>query len=66
MATRSKDELRRWPGTPDAGARKLKLFEDRLLNLALVRLLKERGLKARRLDVGLPEWRRAGHPVETS
>jgi rhodanese-related sulfurtransferase/predicted transcriptional regulator len=31
-----------------------------------VRLLKERGLKARRLDVGLPEWRRAGHPVETS
>jgi rhodanese-related sulfurtransferase len=31
-----------------------------------VRLLQERGLKARRLDVGLPEWRRAGHPVETS
>ena len=31
-----------------------------------VRLLKERGLKARRLDVGLPEWRRAGRPVETS
>jgi rhodanese-related sulfurtransferase len=31
-----------------------------------VRLLTERGLKARRLDVGLPEWRRAGHPVETS
>jgi rhodanese-related sulfurtransferase len=31
-----------------------------------VRLLKERGLKARRLDVGLPEWRRAGHPVETN
>jgi rhodanese-related sulfurtransferase len=30
-----------------------------------VRLLQERGLKARRLDVGLPEWRRAGHPVET-
>lgn len=30
-----------------------------------VRLLKERGLKARRLDVGLPEWRRAGLPVET-
>lgn len=30
-----------------------------------VRLLRERGLKARRLDVGLPEWRRAGHPVET-
>jgi len=31
-----------------------------------VRLLQERGLKARRLDVGLPEWRRAGHLVETS
>ncbi len=31
-----------------------------------VRLLQERGLKARRLDVGLPEWRRAGRPVETS
>jgi rhodanese-related sulfurtransferase len=31
-----------------------------------VRLLRERGLKARRLDVGLPEWRRAGLPVETS
>src|SRR5881397_4340585 len=31
-----------------------------------VRLLTERGLKARRLDVGLPEWRRAGLSVETS
>ena len=31
-----------------------------------VRLLQERGLKARRLDVGFPEWRRAGLPVETS
>jgi rhodanese-related sulfurtransferase len=31
-----------------------------------VRLLRERGLKARRLDVGFPEWRRAGHPVGTS
>src|SRR3954454_6927998 len=30
-----------------------------------VRLLRARGLKARRLDVGLPEWRRAGLPVET-
>lgn len=29
-----------------------------------VRLLRARGLKARRLDVGLPEWRRAGLPVE--
>jgi len=29
-----------------------------------VRLLRERGLKARRLDVGFPEWRRAHRPVE--
>jgi rhodanese-related sulfurtransferase len=29
-----------------------------------VRLLRQRGLKARRLDVGLPEWRRAGLPIE--
>jgi rhodanese-related sulfurtransferase len=31
-----------------------------------VRLLKERGRKARRLDVGYPEWRRAGLPVEAA
>jgi rhodanese-related sulfurtransferase len=31
-----------------------------------VRLLRERGLNARRLDVGFPEWRRAGLPVETT
>jgi rhodanese-related sulfurtransferase/DNA-binding HxlR family transcriptional regulator len=31
-----------------------------------VRLLRDRGLKARRLDVGYPEWRRAGLPVETA
>jgi rhodanese-related sulfurtransferase len=31
-----------------------------------VRLLRERGLKARRLDVGYPEWRRAGLPVEVA
>ncbi len=31
-----------------------------------VRLLQARGLKAHRLDVGFPEWRRAGLPVETS
>jgi rhodanese-related sulfurtransferase len=31
-----------------------------------VRLLRKRGVKARRLDVGFPEWRRAGHAVETS
>ena len=29
-----------------------------------VRLLRERGLKARRLDVGYPEWRRANRPIE--
>jgi rhodanese-related sulfurtransferase/DNA-binding HxlR family transcriptional regulator len=29
-----------------------------------VRLLQSRGLKARRLDVGYPEWQRAGLPVE--
>jgi rhodanese-related sulfurtransferase/DNA-binding HxlR family transcriptional regulator len=31
-----------------------------------VRLLRARGLKARRLDVGYPEWRRAGRPVATA
>jgi rhodanese-related sulfurtransferase len=31
-----------------------------------VRLLHERGRKARRLDVGYPEWRRAGLPVEAA
>ena len=31
-----------------------------------VRLLRARGLKARRLDVGFPEWRRNGFPVETT
>ena len=31
-----------------------------------VRLLRRRGLKASRLDVGFPEWRRAGLPVETT
>jgi rhodanese-related sulfurtransferase/DNA-binding transcriptional ArsR family regulator len=31
-----------------------------------VRLLRSRGLKARRLDVGYPEWQRAGLPVETA
>jgi len=29
-----------------------------------VRLLRERGLKAKRLDVGYPEWQRAGLPTE--
>jgi rhodanese-related sulfurtransferase len=31
-----------------------------------VRLLRARGLEARRLDVGYPEWQRAGLPVETA
>lgn len=31
-----------------------------------VRLLHAHGLRARRLDVGFPEWRSAGLPVETS
>jgi len=31
-----------------------------------VRLLRTRGLTARRLDVGYPEWRRAGLPVATA
>lgn len=29
-----------------------------------VRLLAARGIRARRLDVGFPEWRRAGRPIE--
>ena len=28
-----------------------------------VRLLRARGLKARRLDIGYPEWQRSGLPV---
>ena len=31
-----------------------------------VRLLRDRGLKAARLDVGFPEWQRAGLPVEAA
>ena len=31
-----------------------------------VRLLRARGLNARRLNVGLPEWRRAGLPIEVA
>lgn len=31
-----------------------------------VRLLRDRGVKARRLDIGFPEWRRDGFPVETT
>jgi rhodanese-related sulfurtransferase len=31
-----------------------------------VRLLRAKGLRARRLDVGFPEWRRSGRPVEAA
>ncbi|MEZ5099001.1 MAG: rhodanese-like domain-containing protein [Thermoleophilia bacterium] len=31
-----------------------------------VRLLHEHGVAARRLDIGFPEWQRAGHPVATA
>ena len=31
-----------------------------------VRLLRERGLKARRLDVGYPEWKRTRRPIEVA
>ena len=31
-----------------------------------VRLLRARGFDARRLDIGFPEWRRAGLPVEAT
>jgi rhodanese-related sulfurtransferase/predicted transcriptional regulator len=31
-----------------------------------VRLLRANGVRARRLDVGFPEWRRAGRPVEVA
>ena len=31
-----------------------------------VRLLHARGMDARRLDVGYPEWQRAGLPIETA
>jgi rhodanese-related sulfurtransferase len=31
-----------------------------------VRLLRDRGFEARRLDVGFPEWRRVGLPVEAA
>ena len=31
-----------------------------------VRLLRDRGLKARRLDVGFPEWQRADRPIDVA
>lgn len=36
-----------------------------VLAFEAVKLLRERGFKARRLQAGLPEWRTAGLPVET-
>ena len=36
-----------------------------VLAFEAVKLLRERGFKARRLQAGLPEWRSAGLPVET-
>lgn len=35
-----------------------------LMSYEAVRLLRDKGLKARRLEAGLPEWRRAGLPVD--
>jgi len=37
-----------------------------LMSYDAVQLLRKKGLKARRLEAGLPEWRLAGHPVESS
>jgi len=36
-----------------------------VLAFEAVKLLRERGFNARRLEAGLPEWRTAGFPVET-
>jgi ArsR family transcriptional regulator len=35
-----------------------------LMSYDAVQLLRQKGLKARRLEAGLPEWRVAGLPVE--
>jgi rhodanese-related sulfurtransferase len=35
-----------------------------LMSYDAVALLRKKGMKARRLEAGLPEWRVAGHPVE--
>ena len=42
-----KAELRRWPGKAEAGERKLRLFDDRLLELALTRLVVEQPIDRR-------------------
>jgi rhodanese-related sulfurtransferase/DNA-binding transcriptional ArsR family regulator len=36
-----------------------------LMSFDAVRTLRDHGLKARRLEAGLPEWRAAGRPIET-
>jgi rhodanese-related sulfurtransferase/biotin operon repressor len=36
-----------------------------LMSYEAVQLLRKKGLKARRLEAGLPEWRHAGRPVES-
>jgi rhodanese-related sulfurtransferase len=35
-----------------------------VLSVEAAELLRSRGLRARRLDVGLPDWKRLGLPVE--
>ena len=35
-----------------------------LMSYDAVQLLRKKGLKARRLEAGLPEWRSAGLPME--
>jgi rhodanese-related sulfurtransferase/DNA-binding transcriptional ArsR family regulator len=37
-----------------------------LMSYEAVQLLRKKGIKARRLQDGMPEWRAAGHPVEDS
>lgn len=37
-----------------------------LMSYDAVALLRKKGLKARRLEAGLPEWRFGGHPVEST
>jgi len=37
-----------------------------LMSFTAVKILRGRGLKARRLEAGLPEWRSAGLPVQTN
>ena len=37
-----------------------------LMSYDAVSLLRGKGMKARRLEAGLPEWRAAGYPVETA